>query len=480
MRRFIVPALAVLLGASIVPVVQRSVIIGWPTSPHGVAGPGAANPSPPPAAPNTPPDPHAEALKLLRGSYFREAQDSFLKILAFNPDDEVALAGLVVVRQSLAGNDPKVLRQQAADYREAIKRGVDTKEHYSRSAMEQLMVASVQAARQIEARTPGFKIPPSAHLAEDKELAGGRSLPSISVPGKPTAPQAPPSAGAKLPPASARAAKPTPRTPPSSGGKLPPASSPAVKPAGPQAPAPAAAPAQKGPGVPPTSLAVQTLAPPPARPTPQTPPPSAAPVQRGAEMPPTSPALQTPSPSSDKPTTLPAPPSSTATAQRGAEVPPTSPALQTAPATADKRLYTVRVGPISDRDRASAIARQLSASGFAQTKITTRTAFRVVSEPLPRSAAENLVTALAGRGVRSQVEPLTRDTVQLLFGSFTSQKDAEALSRRIAAAGYEAWIREGTSYTLQIGPYPQSSVNTIMGIVQSGAPDERITADPVP
>jgi hypothetical protein len=140
----------------------------------------------------------------------------------------------------------------------------------------------------------------------------------------------------------------------------------------------------------------------------------------------------------------------------------------------------VRVGPISDRDRASAIAKQLLAGGFPQTKITAQTAFRVVSEPLPRSAAENLATTLAGRGFHSQVEPLSRDTVHVLFGSFTSQRDAEALSRRIAAAGYEARVREGTSYTLQIGPYPQSSVNTITGIVQSGVPDARVTADPVP
>src|SRR5262249_3791373 len=149
---------------------------------HGAAGPGTANPLLSPAAPGAPPDPHTEALKLLRGGYFREAQDAFLKILAFNPDDEVALAGLVVVRQSLAGNDPKVLRQQAAEYREAIKRGVETREHYSRSAMEQLMVASVQAARQIEARTPGPRTPPAAPLPEDKELAGGGSLPSITLP----------------------------------------------------------------------------------------------------------------------------------------------------------------------------------------------------------------------------------------------------------------------------------------------------------
>src|SRR5262249_38236439 len=153
-----------------------------------------------------------------------------------------------------------------------------------------------------------------------------------------------------------------------------------------------------------------------------------------------------------------------ASAQKGAEVPPTSPALQklpgssapppqTSPPPPDNRLYTVRVGPISDRDRASAVARQLVAGGFSQTKVTTQTGFRVVSEPLPRSAAESLSANLAGRGFHSQVEPLTGDTVQLLFGSFTSERDAETFSRRIAAAGYDAWVREATVYTLQLGPY---------------------------
>ncbi len=200
-------------------------------------------------------------------------------------------------------------------------------------------------------------------------------------------------------------------------------------------------------------------------------------------MPPDSPAFQAlalPAVKPVKPTAPQTPPPSTAPAQRGAGVPPTSPALQAAPATTDKRFYTVRVGPITDRDRASAIAKQLLAGGFAQTKLTTETAFRVVSEPLPRNVAEGLAATLAGRGFSSQVEPLTRDTVQLLFASFPSQKDAEALSRRIAAAGYDAWVREGTVYTLQLGPYHQSSVTTITGIVRSGAPDARVTADPVP
>jgi cell division protein FtsN len=103
-----------------------------------------------------------------------------------------------------------------------------------------------------------------------------------------------------------------------------------------------------------------------------------------------------------------------------------------------------------------------------------------VSEPLPRGVAEGINATLAGRGLHSQVEPLTGDTVQLLFGSFASQSDAETLSKRIAAAGYDAWVREGTVYTLQLGPYPQSSVSTITSIVKSGAPEATLTTTPVP
>jgi cell division protein FtsN len=138
----------------------------------------------------------------------------------------------------------------------------------------------------------------------------------------------------------------------------------------------------------------------------------------------------------------------------------------------------VRVG-FSDRDRAAALAKQLVAGGFSQTNVTSRKGFRVVSEPLPRSVADGLVATLAGRGFHSQVEPLAGDTAQLVFGSFSSQKEAEALSQRITTAGYDAWVREVAVYTLQLGPYPQSSVNTITGIIKSGAPEATVAADPV-
>jgi cell division septation protein DedD len=142
-------------------------------------------------------------------------------------------------------------------------------------------------------------------------------------------------------------------------------------------------------------------------------------------------------------------------------------------------LYMVRIGPVFDRDRATAVSKQLSAGGFAQPQITAQTGYRVVSEPLPRKVAEDLVATLASRGLRSYAEPLTGDSVQLLFGIFASQRDAEALSNRIAAAGYDTWIREGPVYTLRLGPYPQASVNAITGIVKAGAPEATVATDPV-
>lgn len=135
---------------------------------------------------------------------------------------------------------------------------------------------------------------------------------------------------------------------------------------------------------------------------------------------------------------------------------------------------------MSDRDLAAAIAKQLSAGGFSQTNVTSRPGFRVASEPLPRSAAESLAASLASRGVHSQVEPLGRDVVHLVFGSFASQRDAEALSQRIASQGYDAWVHEETVYILQLGPYPQTSVNAISGIVKSSASGAAVSADPMP
>jgi cell division septation protein DedD len=140
----------------------------------------------------------------------------------------------------------------------------------------------------------------------------------------------------------------------------------------------------------------------------------------------------------------------------------------------------VRIGPVLDHDRATAIAKQLSVGGFAQVQVSAETGYRVLSEPLPRKAAESLITTLTGRGFQADMAPLTGDTVQVLFGVFTAREGAEALSRRIAAVGYDAWIREGTVYTLRLGPYPSASVTTIKGLVNADAPEAPVTTDPIP
>ncbi len=184
-------------------------------------------------------------------------------------------------------------------------------------------------------------------------------------------------------------------------------------------------------------------------------------------------------PTASAPTTAqPAGASTPESSQPTTSAPQVSPPPPEPSASINNRLYMVRIGPVSDRDRAAAIVKQLLAGGFSKTKVTSQTGFRVVSEPLPRSAAEDLSATLAGRGIRSQVESLGGNTGQVLFGAFTSQKEAEILAQRIGAAGYDAWVREGVIYLLDLGPYPQPSVDTITGIVKSGAPDATVTADP--
>jgi cell division protein FtsN len=143
-------------------------------------------------------------------------------------------------------------------------------------------------------------------------------------------------------------------------------------------------------------------------------------------------------------------------------------------------MYMVRIGPMTDRERASAIAKQLSAEGFSQAQVSAQNGYRVVSEPLPRQVAADLGSTLAARGFHSYVEALAGDSVHLVFGIFGSQKDAEALSVRITAAGYDAWIREAQVYTVRLGPVPQTSVTTITQVVKAGSPDTAVAADPVP
>lgn len=156
---------------------------------------------------------------------------------------------------------------------------------------------------------------------------------------------------------------------------------------------------------------------------------------------------------------------------------PVAPSVEAPP---PNRLYMVRIGPVLDRNRAGTIANQLTVGGFAQVQVSAQAGYRVLSEPLPRKAAESLIATLTARGFRADVEPLNGDTVQVLFGVFTTQEEAEALSGRVAAAGYDAWVREGTVYTLRLGPYSSASVTTIKELIKNDAPEAPVTTAPVP
>ena len=434
MRKIIVPALAFLLGITITFIIrgsavkERAVAPAVPTEATVPASlPPRGNPGTTLSAQNV------EAWQLLHEGRAHEAQDVFLGILSTDPENQDAMRGLVAARRAMAGDDSSELRRQVAVYEDAIRRGTDTKEHYTRLAMIMLVAASERAAQEIEAPSEAASPPLRKPIQ------------------------------ASTPPA---VRQPEDVVPPS--GKLPPPAAHPVKPSGPQTPPPS--PAAKRQTAPPVSK--RQTAPPRPAPAPQTVPPPPAPARQAAPPPAPAPQASPPPPVPTRPT---APP--TAPAPQASTPPPTKPA----PVTANP-LYTVRVGPVSNRDRASAIAKQLAAGGFSPT-ISTQTGpvFRVVSEPLPRSVAEDLGATLAGRGFRSQLEPLAGGTAQLLFGTSISQKDAEGLSQRITAQGYDVWVvRGGPAYTLQLGPYPQSSVETITGILKSGAPDATVTVDPAP
>jgi transposase-like protein len=99
------------------------------------------------------PDALAGAWKMLSEGRLQEAQDMFLEILQAHPYQQRAWRGLVTVRHQIAHDDPVVLRQQTRVYEEAIKRGTDTEEHYTPSAMELLVTASDQAADEIESQS---------------------------------------------------------------------------------------------------------------------------------------------------------------------------------------------------------------------------------------------------------------------------------------------------------------------------------------
>ena len=505
------------------------------------------------------------AWRSLNAGRLREAQDNFLRVLTVEPGRPNAVRGLVAVWRKTAGDNPRLIRQQVAVYRDAVTRGVAA-DYYTPSALKTLISAGLTAAQELEAQ---------------QEPAGGATpvkaaLQTSARPAKPVDKQMVAAAPEKHPPQNAEVASqltspipaplPSPSRPVPAPRPAPAAGSAAAQPSGrlymvrigpltDRDRAMAIAKQLSAGGFPQAQVSAQTeyrvLSEPLPRqvadklaatltargfrpskealtgdtvqlvfgafvsqkdaetlsgriaaagydawirempvytvhlgPHPQATVTRISDIVRASAPDATVAADDTSSPTPPGPPAAApqavAPPSAPSPQAAGAPraVPgQPAPARQTSPPS--NPLYMVQIGPVLNRDRAAAVAKQLSAEGFGQPQIIPQTGYRVVSEPLPRKVADDLVATLAGRGLRSYPEPLTGDSVQLLFGIFASQKDADALSSRVAAAGYDVWIREGPVYILRLGPYPQGSVNAITGIVKAGAPEAAVAADPV-
>ncbi|HKX19882.1 MAG TPA: SPOR domain-containing protein [bacterium] len=423
-RLAVVPVLVFIAGAVVSGLLFRSTFAARSTSSNsltqGVAAEHAAS-----SRDSQPGAIEIMAWRSFNAGRLANAQDGFLQVLAMDPTRHSSLRGLVAVRRKVAVEEPLTMRQQVAAYRAALRRGSAGVGRYSRAALEILISASLTAIKELDsAQTPAVAASrPPAPLSEPPQSAGSRH---------PTGENA----HAEIGPPAAR--RPAPAV-----AKLPQSVTPD------NAATPSARRAVPRPSLPLSSPQGSSLQ---GRPG-------------GRTVPASSPGLSPP----PDPTaaTTPAPTSASAQApQAGSQTTPSH------------LLYVVRIGPVADRDRAAAVAKQLSAEGFSQADITTQNAYRVVSEPLPRKVAEDMRSALASRGVRSYALPLGADTVQLLFGIAGSQKDAEALAARVTGMGYDAWVREAPVYQLRLGPYPQPSVDTIAGIVKAGAPEAGIATDP--
>jgi cell division protein FtsN len=157
------------------------------------AGEAAETPAVSPAAKRLPPAPDpqemlAKAEALLRSGKLREAQDLYLDILlAYAPESERALRGLVEVRRRLAFDNAALLRQQDEAYRAAAQQGIETTEHYTREAMLLLAKASVVAAVELEAKGASSS---QDRLNRSTESAPSPAMRRASLPPKPA--QVPP------------------------------------------------------------------------------------------------------------------------------------------------------------------------------------------------------------------------------------------------------------------------------------------------
>ena len=221
----------------------------------------------------------------------RQRQDEYLRVLLGNPADAAAMRGLVAVRRRLAGDDPMVLRRQAAAYQQMITSGAESPEHYSRQPMELLASASLRAAAAVE--------------SEQRNMAqrGTRTAGPLPAPGS-----SPSSKGAFTPPALPSPAEPDKVNPQGSVPAHPAPSKPPV-------PDTLAQPSQTAPG----KATVPSTPPPPTAPPPHQPA-----GQPGTASPP--PAAQPSTPPAQPPP--PAPPAGSTTPQppaAGQTVPPASP-----------------------------------------------------------------------------------------------------------------------------------------------------------
>lgn len=132
------------------------------------------------------------------------------------------------------------------------------------------------------------------------------------------------------------------------------------------------------------------------------------------------------------------------------------------------------MGPVTDRDRAAEIVRQLALAGFAA-GVTNREEpgpphFQVISETVPLAVAERRVIVLTQLGFHPKLRELAGGFAQLRFGAFASQREAEFLATRVRITGYSfaAAVREGgTVYVITLGPLRQDTVETIQAMLRS-------------
>ncbi|HKX18539.1 MAG TPA: SPOR domain-containing protein [bacterium] len=371
----------------------------------------------------------------LRSGRLSEAQDDFLRALALDERSVAAMDGLVAVRRKMSADNAQLIRRQLAIYEDAIAQGTTTGEYYTPSSLRFLVAANRRALVDIEG--PGALRVPAAPSAGQAAVPVTAAV-TLAAPAKP-APHPP------VPPAPPIAPRTDPR--PSAHVATPP-------------PVAQARPAGQPVAIPPKTVSAARS--------------PVVPAERPVQDRPVVPAApQTPVLPRTAPTAGATPAPSPQAASPAAPAPEPS-------AAAPPQLVTMRIGPFTDRDRATAIGARLSAAGFSQARVDTMKGYWVVSEPLPRTEAERLVSALAGRGFHPYVSPATGNTVQLIFGAFASQQGADALTSRVAAAGYDAWLREGTVYLVHLGPYPLAAVKNITDIVRGTAPEATIAGDPVP